>query len=80
MRKNEARIFLKEGVRQQCSDDEDLYERVDRRAGGILAEKGRIVPTLPTACDMAYSKGTISNATMLMILMSGLIAGPAVSL
>ncbi len=29
---------------------------------------------------VAYSNGTISNATMLMILMSGLIAGPAVSL
>ncbi len=27
-----------------------------------------------------YSSGTISNATMLMILISGLIAGPAVSL
>ncbi len=28
----------------------------------------------------AYSKGTISSATMLMILISGLTAGPAVSL
>ena len=28
----------------------------------------------------AYSNGTIIRATMLMILMSGLIAGPAVSL
>ncbi len=27
-----------------------------------------------------YSSGTISNATMLMILINGLIAGPAVSL
>jgi len=27
-----------------------------------------------------YSNGTISSATMLMILISGLIAGPAVSL
>jgi hypothetical protein len=27
-----------------------------------------------------YSSGTISSATMLMILISGLIAGPAVSL
>jgi len=27
-----------------------------------------------------YNKGTSSSATMLMILMSGLIAGPAVSL
>lgn len=27
-----------------------------------------------------YSRGTIINATMLMILMSGLTAGPAVSL
>ncbi len=28
----------------------------------------------------AYNKGTISKATMLMILMSGFTAGPAVSL
>ena len=29
---------------------------------------------------IAYSSGTISSATMLMILINGLIAGPAVSL
>ena len=29
---------------------------------------------------LAYSNGTSSSATMLMILISGLIAGPAVSL
>ena len=38
---------------------------------------------LAPVCSVArspYSSGTISNATMLMILISGLMAGPAVSL
>jgi len=33
-----------------------------------------------SACRMSYSSGTSSNATILMILISGLTAGPAVSL
>ena len=33
-----------------------------------------------TKCVDFYSNGTINSATMLMILISGLIAGPAVSL
>ena len=35
---------------------------------------------LITRCRTDQSSGTISSATMLMILISGLIAGPAVSL
>ncbi len=35
-------------------------------------------PVLHDGCD--YSSGTSSKATMLMILISGLMAGPAVSL
>ena len=34
----------------------------------------------PAATMQLYSSGTISNATMLMILISGFTAGPAVSL
>ncbi len=35
---------------------------------------------VPYATGSDYSNGTSSRATMLMILISGLIAGPAVSL
>lgn len=31
-------------------------------------------------CNPSYSRGMISSATMLMILINGLMAGPAVSL
>jgi hypothetical protein len=42
-------------------------------------------PPLPQAGEgelvkISYKRGTISNATMLIILIMGLIAGPAVSL
>ena len=40
------------------------------------------VPHDPKAvrCESDHNKGTIKSATMLMILMSGFTAGPAVSL
>ena len=37
-------------------------------------------PRFSDDCPFDYSSGTISSATMLMILISGLTAGPAVSL
>jgi hypothetical protein len=48
-------------------------------------EKGRFISALfihpaGKAPASAYSSGTIKSATMLMILMSGFTAGPAVSL
>jgi hypothetical protein len=50
----------------------DATERWRRTASGWCQ------PRIPKA--VAYSSGTSSSATILMILISGLIAGPAVSL
>jgi hypothetical protein len=48
-------------------------------------QKGRtreVRPLFPAngECPDSYSRGTSNRATMLMILISGLMAGPAVSL
>ena len=43
-------------------------------AAGALGARSRVVGCMPT------TSGTMSSATMLMILISGLMAGPAVSL
>jgi len=53
--------------------------------GGRTAEAGKTKPRpggpgLRGTRGCGYSSGTSSRATMLMILISGLIAGPAVSL
>jgi hypothetical protein len=48
----------------------------------VKTGKQRFYPS-PFTCQFVaadYSNGTISSATMLMILINGLIAGPAVSL
>src|SRR5512132_379332 len=47
-------------------------------AGAVIAAGAWLVDTLVAA--VTGSSGTISSATMLMILISGLTAGPAVSL
>ena len=59
-------------------------------AGGLpQKQKGRakrpffpdpLPSPLPRERESSYSSGTISSATMLMILISGFTAGPAVSL
>ena len=46
---------------------------------GVAGVAGALAATLAPPC-MATTSGTISRATMLMILISGLTAGPAVSL
>ena len=43
-------------------------------------QKGRPQPPFPCHLSSAYISGTTSSATMLMILISGFTAGPAVSL
>ena len=50
---------------------------------GAVGEEVGLKPDLQPEYSLGfrlYSSGTSSKATMLMILMSGLIAGPAVSL
>ena len=54
-----------------------------RMPGGVAGEQPIMAaPDADSAqrCQAMGSKGTISNATMLMILISGFTAGPAVSL
>ena len=46
---------------------------------GRLRGPGEVVAPAQAGAE-AHSSGTISSATMLMILMSGFTAGPAVSL
>jgi hypothetical protein len=49
----------------------------------LLPAKTKLMSAEIASCDFGqynYSSGTISSATMLMILISGLMAGPAVSL
>jgi len=51
------------------------------RACGANKKDGKRRPSCQHARKQVHTiKGTTSNATMLMILMSGLTAGPAVSL
>ena len=49
-------------------------------AAGAEIEAGAAWPPAALVAVVIGSSGTISSATMLMILISGLIAGPAVSL
>ena len=49
-------------------------------AAGATAAVGVVYDVAALPAVPVYSSGTISSATMLMILISGLMAGPAVSL
>ncbi len=57
----------------RCEDYAQVAARQTIRAATIRA-------AVRSGQETAGSKGTSSSATMLMILMSGLTAGPAVSL
>ncbi len=59
-------------------EDFSLPIKEESQGGGLISISS--VFSVLSVADGVYSSGTISNATMLMILISGLIAGPAVSL
>jgi hypothetical protein len=73
-------------VREDALDEGGVFDAGDHlelRAAASMA--ARCCPSMTSEgtvpCgDSPYSSGTSNSATMLMILISGLIAGPAVSL
>src|SRR5690606_34547700 len=65
------------GCNSRASSVHGMDAPDDLRAGACDGGCGTSAAPALAAC---YSSGTSSNATMLMILISGLMAGPAVSL
>ncbi len=76
----EHRMPRIDGERMRRGDNESRRRRLIRAAGDKNEKGSRSCPFQETNEELHTISGTISSATMLMILMSGFTAGPAVSL